>query len=162
MRPVSASATIDAPRERVFDYLSDISNHVTFSDHYLKEFRLGRLDSRGVGASASFRLGSGRSEWGEVVISALESPHRIRLDGQAGRLGRVKTTAVYTLTPHGHDMTKVDYALTTRPATRFDALKETLGGRSRAKRHSRRALRRLARLLEQEGPPAHAISIAAG
>jgi uncharacterized protein YndB with AHSA1/START domain len=162
MRPVTASATIDAPRERVFEFLSDIGNHAAFSDHYLKDFRLERLESRGVGASASFRLGERRSRWGELVISELDPPHRVRLEGQTGRLGRVKTTAVYTLTPYGHDMTRVDVTFTTEPATRLDALEESLGGRARAKRHSRKALRRLAALLEQEGAPARAVSVAAG
>ena len=45
MRPIAVSRTIDAPRERVFDYLSDIANHAEFSDHYLSDFRLERLDS---------------------------------------------------------------------------------------------------------------------
>jgi uncharacterized protein YndB with AHSA1/START domain len=40
MRRITCSVTIDAPRERVFDYLSDIANHAEFSDHYLKDFRL--------------------------------------------------------------------------------------------------------------------------
>jgi uncharacterized protein YndB with AHSA1/START domain len=161
MRPVRASVTIDAPRERVFEYLSDIANHVEFSDHYLKDFRLERLQSRGVGASSSFRIGR-RSQWGEAVISAVEPPYRIELAGQTGRLGRVKTAATYTLTSHGHDMTHVEYVLSTEPATRLDALKEALGCRSWIKRQSRRALRRLAELLEDGTPSARATRVAAG
>ena len=87
MRPVSVSVTIDAPRERVFEYLSDVANHAEFSDHYLEEFRLERLESRGVGASVSFRIGH-RAQWGEAVITALDPPYRIELTGQTGRLGR--------------------------------------------------------------------------
>ena len=56
MRPLSVSRTIDVPRERVFDYLSDIANHSAFVDHYLQDFRLERLDSRGVGAAASYKI----------------------------------------------------------------------------------------------------------
>ena len=51
--PIAVSRTIDAPRERVFEYLSNIANHAEFSDHYLHDFRLERLDSSGLGASAS-------------------------------------------------------------------------------------------------------------
>jgi uncharacterized protein YndB with AHSA1/START domain len=161
MRPVTASATIDAPRERVFDYLSDVANHVEFWDHYLKDVRLERLDSRGVGASISFRLGR-LSQWGEAVVTSLERPHEIVLGGQTGRLGRIKLRASYTLTPHGRDMTKVKYALETEPATRLDALKEALGGRLWAARQTRRALRRLASRLEEGGAPAHPVGVAAG
>jgi uncharacterized protein YndB with AHSA1/START domain len=162
MRPVTVTATIDAPRERVFDYLSDVANHVEFSDHYLGDFRLARLQSRGVGASASFRIGTRGARWGEVVITGLERPYRIELEGQAGRLGRIKTRAAYTLTPYGHDMTKVEYTLSTEPATRLDALREALGCRSWVKRKSRKALRRLASLLEEGRARAHAVRAAAG
>jgi uncharacterized protein YndB with AHSA1/START domain len=161
MRPVRVSVTIDTPRERVFDYLSDVANHVEFSDHYLKDFRLERLQSRGVGASTSFRVGR-RSQWAEAVITTLEPPYRIELTGQTGRLGRIKTNAAYTLTPHGHDMTRVEYVFSTEPATRLDALKESLGGRSWVRRQSRRALRRLATLLEEGRHSAGAARVAAG
>jgi uncharacterized protein YndB with AHSA1/START domain len=162
MRPLSTSITIDAPRERVFDYLADIANHIEFSDHYLKDFRLERLDSSGVGAAASFRLAFGRSLWGELVITELESPYRIVLAGQTGRIGRVKTRAVYTLTPHGNEMTRLDYEVSSTPATKTDELRTLLGGRAWLKRQTRRALRRLASVLEEGQPTAHAARVAAG
>ena len=43
---------VKAPREEVFDYLADIANHPEFSDHYLKDWRLTRVDSVGQGAGA--------------------------------------------------------------------------------------------------------------
>jgi uncharacterized protein YndB with AHSA1/START domain len=160
MRPFTVGITIDAPRERVFDYLADIANHAEFSDHYLKDFRLERLDSRGVGAAAAFRISFGSSLWGEMVITELEPPYRIVLEGQTGRLGRVKTRAVYTLT--GRGMTEVEYELSSTPATKVDQLRDALGGRAWLKLQSRRALRRLARALEEDRPAAHAAGVAAG
>src|SRR3954449_2042671 len=109
MRPFKVSVTIDAPREQVFDYLSDIANHTEFSDHYLKDFRLERLESRGVGAAARFRIGLRRALWGEIGIAALERPYRIALEGETGRLGRVKVHATYTLTAAGQDRTRLEY-----------------------------------------------------
>jgi uncharacterized protein YndB with AHSA1/START domain len=162
MRRLSCSVTIDAPREQVFDYLTDISNHVEFSDHYLKDFRLERLESRGVGAAASFRIPFGKSLWGEIVIAELERPHRIVLEGQTGRLGRVKTHAVYTLTPYGQNMTRVEYELSSTPATRTDDLRAVFGGRTWLKLQSRKALRRLARIIEEGQPSTHAARVAAG
>lgn len=162
MRPFTVGITIDAPRERVFDYLADVANHVEFSDHYLKDFRLQRLDSTGVGAAASFKLSFGTSLWGEIVITELERPHRIVLEGQSGRIGRVKTRAVYTLTPYGGDMTRLEYEVSSTPATRKDRLREALGGRAWLKFQSRRALRRLANVLEGGQATARAASAASG
>ncbi len=83
MRTITVTRTVDAPREQVFDYLSDIANHAEFSDHYLNDFRLERLQSSGMGAAASYRLDFplGR-QWGDAVITDLESPHLDRAGGQ--------------------------------------------------------------------------------
>ena len=162
MRPFTCTITIDAPRERVFDYLEDIANHAEFSDHYLKDFRLERIESRGVGAAARFRIAFGRSLWGEIAIAALERPYRIALEGEAGRLGRVKVHAAYTLTPYGQDMTRLEYELSTTPATRTAELRVKLGGRTWLKLQTSRALRRLSRAVEEEQPRAHAARVAAG
>jgi len=162
VRPFTVGITIDVPRERVFDYLADIANHIAFSDHYLKDFRLTRLDSTGVGAAASFKLAFGSSLWGESVITELERPYRIVLDGQSGRLGRVKTGAVYTLTPYGNDMTKLEYEVSSTPATVKDRLREALGGRAWLRFQSRRAMRRLAEMLESGQDRTRAPGVASG
>jgi hypothetical protein len=162
MRPFTCSATIDASRERVFAFLEDIANHVEFSDHYLKDFRLERIEPRGVGASASFRIAFGRSLWGDIAIAGLERPYRIALEGAAGRLGRVRVHATYTLTSFGQDMTRVEYTLSTTPARRTSELRLLFGGRPWLKLQSRKALRRLAKLLEEGNPRAHPVGVAPG
>ena len=90
MRPFTVTRTVDAPREQVFDYLSDIANHAEFSDHYLHDFRLERLQSSGMGAAASYRIDFplGR-QWGDAVITEPRVPHRIVLEGRTGRIGRI-------------------------------------------------------------------------
>jgi uncharacterized protein YndB with AHSA1/START domain len=163
MRSVTATCAIDAPREEVFEYLSDLANHVEFTDHYLKDFRLERLESRGLGAAASFRVAFPlASIWAEAVVTELERPYRIILEGGAGRLYRIKTKAVFTLSSYDHEMTRVEYTFSTVPATRFDAVREALGRRTWISYQSRRALRRLKHLLEQGEPSAHAVRVAAG
>jgi uncharacterized protein YndB with AHSA1/START domain len=162
MRRFTCSVTIDAPRERVFDFLSDIANHARFSDHYLKDFRLARLQSRGVGAAARFKIAFGGSLWGEAVIAELDRPYRVVLEGQAGRLGREKTHAVYTLTAYGQDMTQLEYEVASTPGTKADGIRAVLGGRAWLKVQSRRALRRLATVLEEGQPAAHAATVAPG
>jgi uncharacterized protein YndB with AHSA1/START domain len=163
MRPVTVSRMVDAPREQVFRYLSDIANHAEFSDHYLHDFRLERLNSTGLGASASYRLDFplGR-QWGDAVITALEAPHLIVLEGRVGRIGRIRTRAEYRLTPADHDMTRVEYRFESEPSTALDRLKESLGMRGWLRRGARRGLSRLAQVLEEGEPSAHAVRPAAG
>jgi uncharacterized protein YndB with AHSA1/START domain len=163
MRSVTVSRTVDAPREQVFRYLSDIANHAEFSDHYLHDFRLERLNSTGIGASASYRLDFplGR-QWGDAVITALEAPHLVVLEGGVGRIGRIRTRAEYRLTPADHDMTRVEYRFETEPSTALDRFKESLGLRGWLRRGARRGLRRLAQVLEDGEPSAHAVRPAAG
>jgi uncharacterized protein YndB with AHSA1/START domain len=163
MRTITVTRTIDAPREQVFGYLSDIANHAEFSDHYLHDFRLERLQSKGVGASASYRLDFplGR-QWGDAVITGLEAPHRVVLEGSTGRIGRTRTRAEFRLTPSDHGMTRVEYRFETEPGTPFDRLKESLGLRGWLRRAARRALGRLAHVLEDGQPSAGAVRPAAG
>jgi uncharacterized protein YndB with AHSA1/START domain len=167
MRPVTVTSTIDAPRERVFDYLADIANHAEFTDHFLRDFRLERLDSRGPGAAARFRMTCplsflGLDVWAEVVVTEVEHPYRIAIEGGAGRLGRIKLEGVYRLTPHDHGMTRVEFTFSTEPATRSDRLRELLGGRFWVARGCRRAVRRLKSILEEGQPSSHAVQVAPG
>jgi uncharacterized protein YndB with AHSA1/START domain len=163
MRTITVTRTIDAPREQVFGYLSDIANHAEFSDHYLHDFRLERLQSRGMGASASYRLDFplGR-QWGDSAITGLESPHLLVLEGTTGRIGRTRTRAEFHLTPVDHGMTRVEYRFETVPGTPLDRLKESLGLRGWLRRGARRALGRLADVLEDGQPSARAVRPAAG
>jgi hypothetical protein len=167
MRPATVSSAIDSPRERVFDYLADIANHAEFTDHFMKDFRLTRLESRGLGAAARFRLSSplsfiGFDVWAELVLTELERPYRVLMKGAAGRIGRVPVQAEYRLTEQDPGMTRVELTFSSEPATTTDRLRELLGGRTWLTIQSRRALRRLKLILEEGEPSAHAVRVAAG
>jgi uncharacterized protein YndB with AHSA1/START domain len=173
MRPVTASVVIDAPRELVFEYLQDIASHAGFNDNYMKDFRLERQESRGVGAAARFRIESAFARipilrpiatlWAELVISQVERPYRIVLEGRGGRNGRIPIGVAYRLTPYDHDMTRVEYTLDLDLQTRVDRLRGSLGGPSWLGYQSRKALRRLKRILEAEAAQrAGAARVAAG
>jgi uncharacterized protein YndB with AHSA1/START domain len=168
MRSTTVTSTIDAPRERVFDYLADIANHAEFTDHFMKDFRLTRLQSRGVGAAARFRLSApvtsplGLDVWAELVLAELEGPHRILMEGTAGRIGRIPVSVLYRLTEQDPGMTRVELTVSTEPATAADRLREVLGGRLWLVGRCRRALRRLKFILEEGEPSAHAVRVAAG
>jgi uncharacterized protein YndB with AHSA1/START domain len=170
--PVSVSSTIDSPRDRVFEYLSDIATYPEFTDHFLRDFRLERLESRGVGAAARFRVSTSLaslplaaplfSAWAEAVFSELDPPHRIVIDVTAGRLGRIKAQAVIALTPHDHHMTRVTLSLSADSPRLIDRLRDSLGGRLWLKRQCRKALHRLRLVLEEGEPRAHAVRVAPG
>ena len=153
MRPVTVHTSISAPREQVYDYLADLANHVAFIDHFVSDFRLARANSTGLGAAARFRVDApGLKEWVEIQFVECERPRRIVEHGRAGRLGRNKTVGVYELSEPSAGLTRVEFTTWTEPATRIDALRESLGARGWLKRQNRRALGRLRKVFEE--PPA--------
>jgi uncharacterized protein YndB with AHSA1/START domain len=151
--PVSLKVTIDRPREEVFAYLVDVANHPEFSDHYLKDWRLTRVDSVGRGAGARFRVDVPlqRFDWADITFVDVESPRRIVAVGRGGKYNRIKTTAIWTLDVGPGGSTDVEYMVESEPALATDRLMETLSGqRGWMKRKSRKALQRLQSILEED------------
>jgi uncharacterized protein YndB with AHSA1/START domain len=151
--PVSASVTIDRPREEVFAYLADVANHAEFSDHYMTNWRLTRIDSVGRGAGARFRVGVPlqRFDWGDMTLVAVDPPRRIVALGRYGKFNRIKTTGIWTLEPSGGGGTDVEYMIESEPALPTDRIVETLSGQRRYyKRKVRKAMRRLQEILEED------------
>ena len=54
--PISLSATVDAPREHVFHFICDLSKRLTWTDHFMSDYRLERTEASGQGAAARFRI----------------------------------------------------------------------------------------------------------
>src|SRR4029450_6805863 len=113
MDPITRYVVSDRPREEVFEYLADIANHPEFTDHYLKEWRLTRVDSYGRGAGARLRTDAPRPRsrpdaprqrfsWGDMSFVTVEPPRRIVAVGRGGKFNRIKTFAEWTLEPAGH------------------------------------------------------------
>jgi uncharacterized protein YndB with AHSA1/START domain len=149
---VSASVKIGRPREEVFAYLADIANHLEFSDHYLEQFRLTRVDSFGRGAGARFKLRAPfqRFSWSDMTFSVVEPPHRIVAVGRAGKFNRIRTTAIWTLDVAPGGGTEVEYLFESEPALPTDRIVEALSGqRGWFKRKARKSLARLQAILEE-------------
>jgi uncharacterized protein YndB with AHSA1/START domain len=150
--PLTVSIVVSAPRERVFDYLQDIANHPEFTDHYLVDWHLTRIDSVGTGAGARFRVTTpapaNRFSWGDVMFAEVSPPHRIVEIGRTGKNNRIRTLGVYDLDPAAGGSTRVRFTLETLPVTLSDKLMEGLGARGWLRRKNQRALYRLRDILE--------------
>jgi uncharacterized protein YndB with AHSA1/START domain len=161
MGPISTTRSIDAPRERVFDFICDLANRPSFTDHFVGQFRLERLESKGVGASARMRIPR-RHLWMETVIVEASSPHRILERGRGGRWDRIPITASWELVdlPGGRGC-DVKLSFLTQPSNLVDRLREG----PRAERFYRRqwsiALSRLKDLIES-GRAAGRVVVAGG
>jgi uncharacterized protein YndB with AHSA1/START domain len=152
MDPVSAHIVIDRPREEVFEYLADIANHAEFTDHWLTEWRLTRLDSYGRGAGARFKAArkGERYAYGDMTFIEVEPPFRIVAAGRGGKFNRNKTWTTWTLEPSG-GATRVEVTTETEPALITDRLMEgLLLKRGWTKRKLAKALSRLQAILEED------------
>jgi uncharacterized protein YndB with AHSA1/START domain len=149
---VTVSVKIGRPREDVFAYLADVANHAEFSDHYLEQFRLTRIDSVGRGAGARFRLRTPfqRFSWADMTFSVVEPPHRIVAVGRGGKFNRIQTTAIWTLDVAPGGGTEVEYMIESEPVFPTDRLVEAVSGQRRwFKRRLRKAMSRLQAILEE-------------
>jgi uncharacterized protein YndB with AHSA1/START domain len=160
LRPISSTASIDVPRERVFDLLADLSLRPAFTDHFIRGFRLQRMNPRGVGATARFRLD--RAEhWMDTAIVTAERPHLIREQGHGGRSNRVPVFTVWELA-EGASPTSCEATVTfwTEPARLNDKLRDRISHR-RLGRDWKRAMLRL-RALAEAGAPVERVGVAGG
>jgi uncharacterized protein YndB with AHSA1/START domain len=148
--PVTVSILIDAPRERVFAYLLDLANHPEFTDHYLVDWHLTRIDSVGLGAGARFRIKAPRNRfsWGDVTFVEVQAPHRIVEAGRTGKNNRIRMLGIYDLAEASHGTTRVRFTFETQPVMLSDRLLESLGGRRWCRRKNNRAMRRLRAIFE--------------
>jgi uncharacterized protein YndB with AHSA1/START domain len=164
VEPFSAETTISRPREEVFEYLADIANHAEFTDHYLVDWHLTRIDSVGAGAGARFRVKApgNRFSWGDVTFAEVERPHRIVEVGRTGKNNRIRTLGVYDLAPAAAGSTRVQFTIETVPSTLSDRLLEGLGARTWLRRKNQRAMHRLREILERGEGRGHRVTVAGG
>ncbi len=161
MRPVCATTSIDVPREQVFDLLIDLSLRPGFTDHFMTEYRLQRLEPAGAGASARFRVREAE-HWMDTTITVVERPHLIREEGHGGRNNRVPAFTVWELS-EGASPESCELSVTfwTEPQKHVDRLREGFGSSRRFRRDFKRALARLREIAEQ-GTRLEPVSIGGG
>jgi uncharacterized protein YndB with AHSA1/START domain len=147
VRQVTVETHISAPREQVYDFVADLAGRPAYTDHYLEDYRLARLDPVGEGAAARFRM---RGQWAELSIKEADRPRRIVEEIRWGRRARNRAVAVYDFSPEPGGNTHVELTTLSEPATPIDRLRE-VGAARWIRRNSKVALERLRMIFEE--PP---------
>ncbi|MFN8162724.1 MAG: SRPBCC family protein [Solirubrobacterales bacterium] len=164
MGPIRAEVEIDVSRERIFEVIGDLAVRPSFTDHFLSDFHLTRIESTGVGAGARFRVKAPlRSVWMDTTIVEQEEPFRIVERGRGGRTNRIRSNTVWELTGGSGSLTMVRVSHWTEPANPLDRALEVLSAASVwQERGWREALRRLRDMLESDLPGGERIAVAGG
>ena len=149
MRQTTVDAYISAPREKVFDFVADLAGRPAYTDHYLEDYRLARVNPYGMGAAARFRLDAPFSrQFGELEIVEFDRPRRIVEEARLGRLGRSRSVAVYEFIAEAGGNTRVELTTYSEPANAVEALKQ-LGAAGWMRRQTKIALERLRMIFEE-------------
>jgi uncharacterized protein YndB with AHSA1/START domain len=144
--PIAVTTSIDAPRERVFDFICDLATRPGWIDHFASDFRLERIPSSGRGAGARFRVGAPAGvRYMETVIAETDRPYRVVEHARGGRFDRVSMRLVWEL--EAGPTTTVTLTFWTAPPSRFDRLRE-LGRERWWRRRWTKALARMRELIE--------------
>ena len=151
MRQVTVQTVISAPREALFDFVADLSKRPSYSDHYLKDYRLARANPVGQGAAARFLLDAPVfSERAELAIVEADRPRRIVEEGRVGRRGRSRLVAVYSFIPESSGTTRVELTTYSEPKTVIDRFRQARAHRW-MRRQTKKALERLRKIFEEPG-----------
>jgi uncharacterized protein YndB with AHSA1/START domain len=155
VREVTVSTVISAPRERVFDFVCDLAGRPAYTDHFMRDYRLARVDAIGVGAAARFQLRAPLAkEYAELEIKEVDRPRRIVEEARVGRRGRNRSVAVYEFIQESGGVTRVELTTYSEPATHIDRIKQ-IGAAGWMRRQTKQALERLRMIFED--PPAGAL-----
>lgn len=151
MRQVTVDTVISAPREEIFDFVADLSQRPSFSDHYLKDYRLARANPVGKGAAARFLLdGPVFSERADVAVTEFDRPRRLVEEGAVGRRGRSRLVAIYEFTAEAGGNTRVELTTYSEPYNIVDRLHQR-GAHRWVRRQTKKALKRLKLIFEEPG-----------
>jgi hypothetical protein len=161
MGPIAVTKAIDAPRERIFDLICDLANRPGFTDHFLRDYRLERFESAGVGAAARMRIDK-PGLWMETVIMDTSRPYRIMERGKGGRLDRIPILTAWELVEGpGAATSEVTVRFATEPTSPVDRIRELRWGERFYRRQWSAALSRLKDVIES-GRPGERVVIAGG
>ncbi|HEY7257090.1 MAG TPA: SRPBCC family protein [Solirubrobacterales bacterium] len=164
MGPVGAAVEIDVPRSVAFAELCDLSRRPSFTDHFISDLRLTRIDPVGAGAGARFRFETfPRHLWMDTTITEIEEPQRIVEHGSGGRANRIPSTTVWELLEGPGSLITARVSFWTAPSSHLDRAIDSLGMASFwLGRGWREAMSRLRDNLEAGTGAAEPVSVAGG
>ena len=164
MGPVSAAVEIDVPRSVAFAELCDLSRRPSFTDHFISDLHLTRIDPVGLGAGARFRFETPpRHLWMDTTITEIEEPQRIVEHGRGGRANRIPSTTVWELLEGRGSLITVRLSFWTEPSNPVDRAIDSVGMASFwIERGWREAMNRLRDNLESGAGATEPVAIAGG
>jgi uncharacterized protein YndB with AHSA1/START domain len=146
-KPVTVSTEVARPREEVFDFLDDLSNHAGFLDHILDKWSFSG-PSRGVGAKAEARQNApGSQDWTDFEVLESERPSRIVEEGVSAK-GKRRTRGTYTLEELPGGGTRISFLFEWLKTPRTERIGPFFAS-AFVKRANGKSMRRLAKQLEE-------------
>lgn len=161
MGPISVETEVDAPRERIFEFLCDLSIRPAWMGSLAEDFRLERVDPRGLGAGARFKPGAPGLEYTDSTIVELDAPERIVERGAGGSLNRAALHTVWELIPDAGGVTTVRVTCWTEQPSILGRLRE-FGRSGWWKRRWREALKGLRQAVESGDSSIERVGVAGG
>lgn len=161
MGPVFAEIVIDAPRERVHDYLMDLATRPRIYGDSIRHFRLLRLDSRGVGAGARFQF-KRRSKWADTTITDSQAPIRISERGETGKRNSTPNGTEWELAESSAGMTRLRVSYWTEPSGMAKMFDRMTGGAGWHHRRLKRAAGQVRDLIEADQEVTEPVGVAGG
>jgi hypothetical protein len=164
MGPIGAEIEVETSREAAFELITDLGRRPSFTDHFLTGFHPTRLEARGLGAGARFRVKAPfRSPWEDTVLVEFDEPFKVVERGAGGRVNRIPNHTVWEIEPSKVGMVRVRVTHWTGPTHPIDKLVESLSfGAHYQRKGWEQALKRLCHILETSGPGGERIAIAGG
>jgi uncharacterized protein YndB with AHSA1/START domain len=151
VREVTVSIVISAPRTDVYDFVVDLAGRPAYTDHFMRDYRLARVNTIGPGAAARFQMRAPLAkEYAELEVTVADRPRRIVEEVRYGRRGRNRSVAVYEFEPESGGSTRLELTTYSEPATIFDRMKE-IGAAGWLRRQTKKSLERLRMIFEE--PP---------
>ncbi len=147
MGPVFTEVAIDAPREEIFEYLMDFDTRPYLYGDAVENFRLLRLESRGVGAGARWQF-KRKKAWADSAITEADPPRRIAERGVTGSYNRTRTGTEWELEETATGVTRVRITYWTVPSGFSKAHDRLSGGAGWHRRRLDKAGRRLREAVE--------------
>ena len=150
MTDIGASEVVPAPREAVFDFLSDLGNHWAVAGRWIEVVA---LDGDGDGGRVRIRGPLGVRRTAVTSVERADPPKR--LEGIA-RVGRTEALVAWTLREQRDGGTEVRLAATVMRAGPLDRAVLALGGASWMRRLFAATLAHLAMRFATEASSARA------